>query len=157
MKPALHLLAPILPLLLAAAAPEKSAATYSLPTRPLELQVGRWAAAPAQRVFESREEFEGYFEQRALGVDFNREWVVLYAAGAKLTTGYVASIDEILRTENEQSLKINTSLAHPGRSCPVQARRSMPYAIAVIPAMRTGSDGPGVIRFSHADTLKICN
>ena len=157
MKPALHLLAPILPLLLAASGPEIPAAPTSLPARPLEVEVGPWVAQATQRVFESRAEFEGYFGQRALGVDFSREWVVLYAAGSQPTSGYVASIDEILRTENEQSLKINTSLAHPGRSCPREAKRTMPYAVAAFPAMRTGRDGPGVIRFSHSDSLKICN
>jgi hypothetical protein len=156
MKLALHLLAPVLPLLLSATMPP-APEHESVPARPLELEVGRWAAAPAQRVFTTNEEFEGYFGQRALGVDFAHEWVVLYAAGVQATTGYVASIDEILRTENEQSLKITTSLAHPGRTCDVEARRTMPHAVAVIPAMRSGEDGPGVIRFSHTDSLMICN
>src|SRR6185436_15931056 len=113
---------------------------------------------PAQLVFKSRAEFENYFGQRALGVDFSKEWVVLYAAGTQPSTGFVASIDEITRTENEQSLKISTSLVHPGRTCPREPRRTMPHALAVIPAMRAElRDGPGVIRFAHAESLAICN
>ncbi len=153
MKLALHLLAPVLPLLMSATMPPAPEHT-GLPARPIEVEVGRWAAAPAQRVFTNKEEFEGYFGQRALGVDFRHEWVVLYAAGVKPTTGYIASIDEVVRTENEQSLKISTSLVHPGRTCGAEPKRSMPYALAAIPAMRVE---PAAVRFASSASLAICN
>jgi hypothetical protein len=156
MKLALHLLAPILPLLLSAALPENPGLT-SLPARPVEVEGGRWAAHATERVFKSREEFETYFGQRALGVDFGHEWVVLYSAGPKPTTGYVASIDAIEHTENSQSLKITSSLVRPGRSCEVEARRTLPYALAAFPAMRVKRDGPGVVRFAHDESIAICN
>lgn len=156
MKLALHLLVPILPLLLSASLPENPDVT-SLPARPIEVDAGGWAAQATDRVFKSRDEFETYFGQRALGVDFGHEWVVLYSAGPRLTTGYVASIDAIEHTESDQSLKITTSLVHPGRSCEVQARRTMPYALAAFPAMRARRDAPGVIRFAHDESIAICN
>lgn len=155
MKLALHLLAPILPLLLSAALPENGGTL--LPARPVEVEAGRWAVPPTARVFRTRDEFETYFGQRALGVDFGREWVVLYSAGPQPTTGYVAGIDAIEHTENDQSLKITTSLVRPGRSCGVEARRTLPYALAAFPAMRVGRDGPGVIRFAHEESIAICN
>ena len=68
MKVALHLLAPILPLLLAASGPEIPAAAIRLPSRPLEVQLGAWAAAPTQRVFETREEFENAMREQVWDV-----------------------------------------------------------------------------------------
>lgn len=152
----LPLIPSMLPLLLLCGAMPATPGATSLPARPLEVDSGRWAVAATQQVFKSRAAFESYFGQRALGVDFDREWVVLYSAGTKPSTGYVACIDEIVPTENGHSLKITTSLVLPGRSCEVQHRRTTPYALAAFPAPRLLRQGPGVIRFAHGESIAIC-
>lgn len=152
----LHRLPSLLPLLLLCAAMPPTSTAVNLPARPLAVDPGPWSLNATQQVFTSRAAFEDYFGQRALAVDFDSEWVVLYCAGVRPTSGYVASIDEILNTEDGRSLKISTSLVSPGHSCEVERRRNTPYALAAFPAPRMLRLGLGVIRFAHEESIAVC-
>jgi len=60
-------------------------------------------------------------------VDFSREWVIFYAAGAKPTGGFDASVLALLRLD--RTLIAITQLVSPGASCPVTQAFTNPHVL----------------------------
>jgi hypothetical protein len=63
-------------------------------------------------------------------LDFDREWVVLYAAGTKPTGGYEAHIARIVRSPAARTLTVETRLVTPGPRCFVTEALTNPYVVA---------------------------
>ena len=93
------------------------------------------AAKEHGRVFRSAKSFERYFNFDAPAeIDFDRQWIALYAAGAQPTAGYEVAIERIQMTKSSGALRVFSRVLAPHVDCQVDAVESYPYAMVVFDA-----------------------
>jgi hypothetical protein len=85
-------------------------------------------------------------------LDFQREWVILYAAGTQPTGGYVADISYIGRSTDGRTLSIETRLTEPGAHCFVTQALTNPYVLVRFPR----PDDARSVVFSHVTEVQDC-
>lgn len=86
-------------------------------------------------------------------IDFEREWVVLYAAGTKPTGGYEAHIARIGRSIDGRTMTVETRLVAPGPRCFVTEALTNPYVIA---RFRKPAEATTRITFVHSSEVHDC-
>ncbi len=112
------------------------------------------AATTTRRVFLSASSYRSYFGRYApAAVDWSTEWVFLYSAGDKPTTGYTASVTQV-RRYTDYSLGFSTALQSPGTACSKQQLTTRPY---VLMTFRKSSVAPPSASFDHTDTVRDCS
>ncbi|WP_170319633.1 protease complex subunit PrcB family protein [Polyangium spumosum] len=85
-------------------------------------------------------------------LNFQREWVVLYAAGTMPTGGYEADISYIGRSTDGRTLTIETRLIEPGATCFVTQALTNPYVLVRFPR----PEATRRVVFSHVSEVREC-
>ncbi|MDI1443331.1 protease complex subunit PrcB family protein [Polyangium sp. 6x1] len=85
-------------------------------------------------------------------LDFQREWVILYAPGTMPTGGYVADISYIGRSTDGRTLTIETRLFEPGAHCFVTQALTNPYVLVRFPRPESTRS----VVFSHVTEVRDC-
>jgi len=85
-------------------------------------------------------------------LDFQREWVVVYAAGTFSTGGYRAEIASIARSFTGDTITIGTRLVAPGPHCFVTQAFTNPYVVA---RFRRPAEGARIV-WSHDVSVHDC-
>ncbi|MDI3285945.1 protease complex subunit PrcB family protein [Polyangium sp. 15x6] len=85
-------------------------------------------------------------------LDFQREWVILYAAGTMPTGGYTADISYIGRSTDGRTLTIETRLIEPGPHCFVTQALTNPY---VLVRFQHPGNAQRVV-FTHVTEVRDC-
>jgi hypothetical protein len=86
------------------------------------------------------------------GLDFQREWVVLYAAGTMPTGGYEARVTRIRRSGGDRIVTVETTLVTPGPHCFVTQALTNPYVLVRFPRGMTAQR----VRFVHGTEVRDC-
>lgn len=86
-------------------------------------------------------------------LNFQREWVVLYAAGTLPTGGYEADISYIGRSADGRTLTIETRLVEPGATCFVTQALTNPYVLVRFPRL----DNARTVTFTHVSEVRECS
>jgi hypothetical protein len=106
-----------------------------------------------RRLYKTAAAFRADFGATPRGVDFSRDWVVFYSAGARPTGGFVARVQRVRTTDSGATLKVTTSLESPAADCLVTQAPTRPHALV---AFRPPSPRPRYTRFYRADTTREC-
>ncbi|MDI1431718.1 protease complex subunit PrcB family protein [Polyangium sorediatum] len=85
-------------------------------------------------------------------LDFQREWVILYAPGTMPTGGYEADISYIGQSTDGRTLTIETRLFEPGPHCFVTQALTNPYVLVRFPRPETARR----VVFSHVTEERDC-
>lgn len=85
-------------------------------------------------------------------LNFQREWVILYAPGTMPTGGYVADISYIGRSADGRSLSIETRLYEPGPHCFVTQALTNPYVLVRFQR----PDDARHVNFTHVTEVRDC-
>jgi hypothetical protein len=129
-------------------APPATAATIAF--QPFSDDVAAQAGTESRTLIRSARGYQAVFGHAPpAAVDFSREWVMFYAAGAKPTGGYEASFLAVLRAG--RSLIAITRLDAPGAGCLTTQAFTTPYALIKFPAQ----DGASA-QFFKQDTTRAC-
>ncbi|MDC3954664.1 protease complex subunit PrcB family protein [Polyangium jinanense] len=86
------------------------------------------------------------------GLDFQREWVFLYAPGTMPTGGYEADISYIGRSTDGRTLTIETRLFEPGHHCFVTQALTNPYVLVSFPR----PEAVQRVVFTHVTEVRDC-
>ncbi|MBP9086416.1 MAG: protease complex subunit PrcB family protein [Kofleriaceae bacterium] len=88
-------------------------------------------------------------------VDFSRQWVAFYTAGAQNTAGFSASVTKIQVTPSGETLTIVTNLERPNFDCEVAQtiKVTLPYAVI---AFKKPTVTPITVRYSKRSLLYFC-
>lgn len=112
-------------------------------------------AEATRRVFTSAEAYEEFFGRAAPSdVDWDKDWVALFHAGAKPTGGYAASFKRVYVSQTGKTLQIVTSLSSPGDDCFTTQAITTPFVVVRFP--RPASN-PGRVRFYRDDVTRSCS
>lgn len=108
-------------------------ATGTLPLTTIADGVGDADLREGKRIVTSSSEYVALFGHAPPpDLDFAREWVAFYGAGARPTGGYEASIVALTR-RCDGGLRMVTRLVSPGSSCFVTQAMTSPHALARFP------------------------
>jgi len=106
---------------------------------------------PLVHLFTSAREYRLFFGHDAPGVDWSRERVVLFSAGVLEVGHHVASIVEVRRVDDRNSLRITTALASD--LCQVVDHPERPFALAKFEAPRDEIES---VSFLHEAFVTAC-
>jgi hypothetical protein len=85
-------------------------------------------------------------------LDFDEEWLAVYAAGVKNTGGYAAEIRRLRLSDTGKSVKVTAALTSPGAGCFVTQALTKPFAVVRFPAQ----PGASTSRFSKLAETHVC-
>jgi len=107
-------------------------------------------------VVKSRTAFKQVFGFSApQSIDFNKEWVAYYTAGAQNSGGYHASIDRVRLSDSGKTLRITAHLNKPGFDCLVTQAITSPYA--VVKFKKPASPQPTTNRYYRLESTTNCS
>ncbi|MBP9086415.1 MAG: protease complex subunit PrcB family protein [Kofleriaceae bacterium] len=86
-------------------------------------------------------------------VNFSRQWVAYYTAGAQRSGGFTASVTKIRVSPSGKTLTVVTNLKKPGAGCIVTANITFPYAVV---AFKKPAVTPTSVRYSKQSTEYSC-
>ncbi len=86
-------------------------------------------------------------------VNFARQWVAFYTAGAQNSGGFTASVTKIRISPSGKTLTIVTNLDQPGAGCMVTNAITFPYAVV---AFKKPTVTPTSVRYSKQSTATSC-
>jgi hypothetical protein len=89
----------------------------------------------------------------SVGLDFSRSWAVFYAAGARRTGGFTASVEKIQLSSTGKTLTVTTALSSPGPDCLVTQALTKPVSLVKFAKPRTTT---AASRFLKHDTTRSC-
>ena len=138
------------PLLLLSSNHPVSLRSVTLPLEPIADQLPARYTMPIDVVLRSARDYRLVFGHDAPGVDFDKEWVVLYSAGLVSVESSVA-IEEVRVTEGGNALEVTTLLGL--NPCSPLLLAQTAYAMAKIPALQPA---PAVVRFQHHLFTTMC-
>jgi hypothetical protein len=126
-----------------------SAPAARQPASPISDEVGTRAQQETRALITTKEAYATYFGRTPpSGVDWDREWVIFYAAGTRPSGGFVPSVDAV--TAVGSVLRVVTRLQTPG-NCAVTDALTTPFVLVKIPAQRTSS-----VEFLHREQASHC-
>lgn len=86
-------------------------------------------------------------------VNFARQWVAFYTAGAQSSGGFTASVTKIRVSSSGKTLTVVTNLDKPGAGCAVTRNITFPYAVV---AFKKPTATPTSVRYSKQNTEYSC-
>ena len=122
-----------------------------LPLEPVADKLPAQFTMPIDHVFTSARDYRLMFRHDAPGVDWSREWVVLYSAGLMEAGHHEASVQQVRRMGDGHGLEILTWLVSD--LCQAAPEPERPYALAKIPIP---TDSLGVVLFMHEYLVTEC-
>ena len=126
----------------------------ALPFAPLEVRASGRPRGEIRTLLTSARMYQAFVgSPPPEGLDFQREWVVLYAAGTMPTGGYVADISYIGRTNDGRGITIETRLVEPGPDCFVTQALTNPYVLVRFPRPESAQR----VTFSHVAETQNCS
>lgn len=112
------------------------------------------AEAAEHAIFTSAESFESYFGVAApADVDWSREWVAFYSAGAQSSGGFDAGIDSMVYLPELGGLVVGSHLRSPGPSCIVPFVVTTPRALV---KFELPAELPTWYAVDHSDEVRDC-
>ncbi len=105
------------------------------------------------RVIRSASSFKSAFGTNPPSwLDFDEEWLAVYAAGVKTTGGYAAEIQRVRLSDTGKSVKVTATLSSPGAGCFVTQALTKPFAVVRFPAQ----PGASTSRFTKLTETRVC-
>lgn len=126
----------------------------ALPFAPLEVRASGRPRGELRTLLTSARMYQAFVgSPPPEDLNFQREWVILYAPGTMPTGGYVADISYIGRSADGRTLTIETRLIEPGPDCFVTQALTNPYVLVRFPR----PEGARRVNFTHVTEARNCS
>lgn len=136
------------------AGPDK-ADEATLALTPLDVGVPRDAQTERVVIIKSKTRWREVFGSAApASINFSRQWVALYTAGAHGSEGHRAAVSKVRLSASGKTLTVVTSLESPGESCVLTRGITTPFAVVAFAKPRVA---PTSVRYSAQHSTYSCD